>query len=386
MKPRGAIAGLGMTAIGKVYGRTAEDFADEAVVRACRDAGLSLSDIDGLLVNAGAMRGVNLRLAKRLGLGDLRLAADVQSFGSSAGAMVQMACSAISAGVASTVACVFADDPLREGASTGSRYVGAQDRLVGLRDLPPAVGLRGALMGYAMAARRHMARYGTTSLDLAAVAVATRSWAAMNPLAQMREPLTVADHQASRMIADPFHLFDCCVVSNGGIAVIVTSADRARDLAQPLVTIVGMGQSHPDYPMDRRSTFGLVTGAAESGKQAYEMAGVSPQDIAVAEIYDCFTFTTLISAEDYGFCDKGQGGEFFGSGATGPGGRLPINTGGGQLSGYYMWGMTPLSEGVMQARGQAGERQVDRHDLVLVSGNGGTLDDHSTLILATQEA
>jgi len=385
MTALGAIAGLGITELGKVYGRSAEDFADEAIVRACRDAGIALSDIDGLLVNAGAMRGVNLRLSKRLGLGDLRLAADVQAFGSSAGVMVQTACLAIAAGMADTVACVFADNPLSEGASTGSRYGGQLDELTGLAALPVAVGLRGALAGYAMAARRHMAAYGTTSLDLAEVAVSARSWATMNPLAQMRAPLTAADHQRSRMIADPFRLLDCCLVSNGGIAVIVTSVERARDLSQPLVTIQGMGQSHPDYPMDSRSRFGLVTGAADSGRQAFEMAGVGPADIALAEIYDCFTFTTLVSVEDYGFCDKGSGGDFFRSGAASPGGRLPINTGGGHLSGYYMWGMTPLSEAVLQVRGHAGDRQVARHDLALVSGNGGTFDDHSTLILAAGE-
>lgn len=385
MRAEGAIAGLGMTAFGKIYGRSAEDLADEAVVLACRDAGLALSDIDGLLVNSGAMRGVNLRLSKRLGLGDLRLAADVQSFGSSAGVMVQTACLAIKAGLATTVVCVFADNPLTEGTSTGARYAGKTDQLSGLGALPVAVGLRGAVAGYALAARRHMSVYGTTSLDFAEVAVAARSWAAMNPHAQMRKPLTVDDHQQSRMIAEPLRLFDCCLVSNGAVAVIVTSVDRARDLAQPLVTVKGMGQSHPDYPMDRRSRFGLVTGAVESGKQAYEMAGVGPEDIALAQLYDCFTFTTLISAEDYGFCEKGEGGDFFRSGAASPGGRLPINTGGGQLSGYYMWGMTPLSEAVIQVRGQAGERQVLRHDLALVSGNGGTLDDHSTLILADRE-
>lgn len=382
MTGKGAIAGLGMTEMGKVYGRSAEDLADEAVVRACHDAGLQLSDVDGLLVNAGAMRGVNLRLSKRLGLPDLRLAAEVQAFGSSAGVMVQTACLAIANGLADVVVCVFADNPLSEGTSTGARYAGKSDDLVGLAAVPVAVGMRGAAAGYALAARRHMSVYGTTSLDFAEVAVSTRSWAQMNPLAQMRKPLTVEDHQASRMIADPLHLFDCCLVSNGAIAVIVTSEERARDLAQPVVSVQGMGQSHPDYPMDDRSRFGLVSGALESGRQAYEMAGVGPQDIDIAELYDCFTFTTLISAEDYGFCEKGAGGEFFRSGAASPGGSLPINTGGGQLSGYYMWGMTPLSEAIIQVRGQAGDRQVARHDLVLVSGNGGTLDDHSTLILA----
>jgi acetyl-CoA acetyltransferase len=171
-------------------------------------------------------------------------------------------------------------------------------------------------------------------------------------------------------------------VSNGGVAVIVTTADRAADLAQPPVHVLGWAQAHPGLDMSRGSDFGLVSGAATSGRAAMKMAGVTAADIDVLELYDCFTYTVLITLEDYGFCAKGEGGPFVSSGALGPGGSLPVNTGGGQLSSYYLWGMTPLSEAVIQARGQGGERQVEAHDLVLVSGNGGILEHHSTLVLS----
>jgi len=231
-----------------------------------------------------------------------------------------------------------------------------------------------------------MNTYGTTSEQLGHIAVAQREWARLNPLAQMRAPMTVQDHQESRVIADPFHLLDCCLVSNGGIAVIVTSAERAAQLAQPPVHVLGWAQAHPGNFLRRSDDYGLVSGAAVSGPAAFAMAGITIDDIEVVELYDCYTYTALISLEDYGFCEKGEGGPFAASGILGPEGKLPLNTGGGQLSSYYLWGMTPLSEGIIQARGQGGERQVDQHDIVLVSGNGGVLDHHSTLVLSTQPA
>jgi acetyl-CoA acetyltransferase len=375
------IAGLGLTEIGKVYGPSPAQFAAEAVRRAVTDAGLTLADVDGLLTSSGVSGGINIGLQRDLGLEDLGLLCDVQGYGSTAGGMVQIASMAVQSGMVDVVACVFADAPLRPGQRTGAAY--GRTAPAGWSGLMGASGIRGPNSLYALAARRHMVRFGTTSEQFGAIAVAQREWAGLNPLAQMREPMTVADHQASRWVADPFHLYDCCLVSNGGVAVIVTSAERAADLAQPPVHVIGWAQEHPGHSLRRDDDFGIVSGAARSGPRALAMAGLTIDDVDVAELYDCYTFTVLITLEDYGFCAKGEGGPFAESGALGPNGTVKVNTGGGQLSSYYLWGMTPLSEAVIQARGQGGDRQVADHDVVIVSGNGGILDHHSTLVLGS---
>jgi acetyl-CoA acetyltransferase len=382
---RPVIAGLGMTEFGKVYGRTPAQFAAEAVRLAVADAGLGLADVDGLLTSSGISGGFSVNLQQDLGLENLRLLTHMQAFGATAGSMVQYAALAVQSGMASAVACVFADSPLQPERRSGSIY-GTRRAGTGWWGLLGATGIVGANPMYALAARRHMERFGTTSEQLGHIAVAQRAWAGLNPAAQMREPMTLADHQASRWIVEPFHLLDCCLVSNGGIAVLVTTAERAADLAQPPVRVLGWAQSHPGRNMRRDPDFGLVTGAAQAGPAALEMAGPSIADVDVAELYDCYTYTVLVSLEDYGFCPKGEGGPYVASGVLGPGGKLMLNTGGGQLSGYYMWGMTPLAEGVIQARGQGGDRQAEAHDVVLVSGNGGVLDHHATLVLGSSEA
>ena len=374
-----------MTPLGKVYGPTSAQFAAEAVRLAVADAGLRLGDVDGLLTSSGVSGGISIDLQRDLGLTDLRLLSHMQAYGSTAGAMVQFASMAVQSGMASVVACVFADSPLQPERSAGAAY-GSRRAPAGWWGLLGASGVVGANPMYALAARRHMERYGTTSEQLGHIAVAQRAWAALNPAAQLREPITLADHQASRWIVEPFHLLDCCLVSNGGIAVIVTTADRAASLAQPPVHVLGWAQAHPGRYLRRDPDFGLVSGAASAGPAALAMAGLDLADVDVVELYDCYTFTVLLTLEDYGFCPKGEGGPFVASGVLGPAGKLRLNTGGGQLSGYYMWGMTPLSEAVMQARGQAGARQAPEHDVVLVSGNGGVLDHHATLVLASPAA
>ena len=377
-----AIVGLGITDVGRVYGRSAPEFAAEAVRLAVADAGLTLSDLDGLLVSTGTTRDVDVSLQNRLGLRDLRLLSEMQAFGATAGSMVSYAAMAVTTGLAEVVACVFADAPRRPNESTGAAY-GARRRYVteGTAALATVAG-NNPTVRYAQAARRHMQTYGTTSEQFGAVAVAQRQWAAGNPLAEMRQPLTLEDHQRSRMVADPLHLFDCCLVSNGGAAVVVTSAARAADSAQPPVHVLGVGQGHPGQAAGRGAGFGLTTGAAVSGPAALRMAGLSVADVDLLELYDCYTYTVVVTLEDYGFCPKGSGGAFVAEGHTAPGGSLPTNTGGGQLSSYYLWGMTPLTEAVIQARGTAGARQVADRDVVMVSGNGGVLDHHSTLVLS----
>ncbi|WP_370941956.1 thiolase family protein [Amycolatopsis sp. cg5] len=376
-----AIAGLGVTDVGKVYGRTARDFAADAVRRACADAGLRTSELDGLLVTPGLSPGLDVSLIVDLGVRELKLLTEIGGDGTSVCAAVSSAAMAIDAGLATTVACVFADAPLRRGTSAGAAFEPGEPP-AGFEGLLGDAGLASVHSRFALAAHRHMETFGTTSEQLGAIAVAQRQWAAGNPLAQQREPITLADHQNSRLIADPLRLLDCCLVSNGGAAVIVTSAARAASLAQPPVHVLGFAQSHPVHREHRGSGFGLVSGAAEAGRLAMRMAGTGIGDVDIAELYDCFTIAVLLTLEDYGFCGKGEGGPFAEEGNLMPGrGRVAVNTGGGQLSGCYLWGMTPLVEAVIQARGTGGDRQAARNEVIVVSGNGGAFDHHSTLVL-----
>jgi len=387
-----AITGLGMTRLGRVFGSSPRRLAASAVRLAAADAGIALSDIDGLLICPGITGGLDVGLAGVLGLRNLVLLAVINSFGASAVMAVQVAAHAVSAGSARAVACVFADTPLREGVPAGSAFGRMSDQAGaegppernGLSGLAAGYGFRSVTVYYALAARRHMERFGTTSEELGAIAVAQRQWAAGNPHAQNRDPITVADHQQSRWVAEPLHLLDCSLVSNGAIAVIVASAAEAAAGPRPPVYIWGWGQGHPGDPMARGSEFGLVTGAAQAGRAAMGMAGIGAADVTMCQIYDCYTYTVLVTLEDYGFCAKGEGGPFAASGALAPGGALPVNTGGGQLSAYYMWGFTPLSEAIIQARGDGGTRQSPANEVILVSANGGILSHHGTLVLSPQ--
>jgi acetyl-CoA acetyltransferase len=382
-----AIAGLGLTEVGKVYGRTSFEFAAEALALAAADAGLAMSEIDGLLINPGLTPPIlDLTLARRLGLQDLRVLMQMTAFGASAGAMVAQAAQAVDSGAAQAVACVFADTPRSASNSGADAYRATSLQARGVRSAETAAGLTSTTHRYALAANRYMSTFGVTHDALGAVAVSQRQWAERNPVAAMRTPLTIEDYHASRWIVEPLHLLDCCLVSNGGAAVIVTTTERARDLRQPLVDIRGWGQAHPVTPLRAESTFGLTTGARASGRAALAMARLGVGDIQLREIYDCYTYTVLVTLEDYGFCGPGEAGALAASGALAPGGRLPTNTGGGQLSSFYLWGMTPLHEAVTQVRGQAGRRQLPQHDTAIVSGNGGILDHHSTLVLASEAA
>jgi len=381
--PDVSIAGLGVTEQGKVFGKNAVGFAVEAVARALEDAGLEGKDLDGLLVNPGLTWGpasamASFAVQQAMGVRDLRLTAAMNLGGATAGAMIMQAALAIEAGLATTVACVFSDAPLAPPKRDGSGGSASSSAYSQAGDLPAAYGQYGVNALYALVTQRHMHRFGTTQDHLGAIAVAQRAFARGNPLAQLRDtPLSLEDYHASRWVVEPFHLLDCCLVSNGGVAVIVTSAERARDLRRPPVRLLGMGQGHPGGdPLET-----LSSGAGLASRTAFAMAGLTLEDIAFCELYDCYTFTVLVTLEDYGFCEKGEGGPFVADGRTGPGGSLPVNTGGGQLSSYYMWGMTPVSEAILQLRGEGGARQLERLGPCLVSGNGGILSTHSCLIL-----
>jgi len=387
---KSAIVGLGISEVGKVYGRSATSFALEAIDRALDDAGLKKEQLDGLLMQSGISQpGIGLQLQNAAGLKNLRLVNHMNAMGATPASMVQYATMAIQNGLATTVACVFADAPMQDPnarSSAGMNMARNRGALTGFASLDMYYGPINPNAGYAMAARRHMATYGTTSAQLGAIAVSTRAWAVNNPIAQFRTPITVEDHQNSRWIAEPFHLLDCCLISNGSVAVIVTSAERGRDMKSKPAYVLSMAQGFPGNTRRAGDDHDWSTGAAIARDTLYGTLGIGPKDIDMCELYDCYTYTTLVTLEDYGFCAKGEGGPFVETGVLGPGGALPTNTGGGELSSFYLWGMTPLSEGVIQARGSGGDRQVAKHDLVLVTGNGGLLDYHASLILSPEAA
>ena len=237
---------------------------------------------------------------------------------------------------------------------------------------------------YALAASRHMHQFGTTREQLAEVAVAARKWAQLNPVAWEKKPLTVEDVLKSRMISYPFTVRDCCLVTDGGGAIVMVSAERAKSLKKPPVYVLGCG--HGVTHMNISSMPDLtVTGAKASGEAAYSMAKLSAKDCDMVQLYDAFTINTILFLEDLGFCKKGEGGAFVSGGNIAPGGKLPVNTNGGGLSYCHpgMYGLFILIEGVRQLRGECGERQVKKHDVAMVHGNGGVLSAQASVILGT---
>jgi acetyl-CoA acetyltransferase len=372
LKDKYCIVGAATTAFGRVPGRTALDFTVEAAKLAVEDAGLNKADIDAVLCKYPPTAFQSLwahKVSQALGL-QPKIAATIDQAGATNIGLVQYAVMAIDAGLITTAVCAYGDNPLSGPPGTYGRPRGSD----------AAFGLFGAPSGYAMITQRHMIEYGTSSRQLGAVAVATRAWAALNPNAHKREPITLEDHQRSRYVVWPLRLLDCCLVSDGGAAVVVTSAERAKDLQKPPVYIMGMGQHHIAWDVSQRPTL-TTSGAKISGEMAFQMAGITPQDIDVCELYDCFTIVPIITLEDYGFCAKGEGGAFVEDGKTGPGGSLPMNTAGGLLSESGMAGMQLIVEAVRQLRGECGARQVRDANIALVSGQGGIMHTHATLIL-----
>lgn len=370
-----AIIGIGATPQGKLPGSTALSLGVDAFTLALADAGLEKSDIDGLLTFPGTTSpegGYNyLRLGEELGL-DPRVTGSMSMGGGTAGALIQMAIAAIATGQATTIACVFGD-AARTGGSKFSRASGWGETW----DL---WGMYGAAANSALVASRHMGLYGTTSEQLGEVAVSTRYHASLNPNAVMRDPITIADHQASRWIVEPLHLLDCCLISDGGVCVIVTSIDRARDGKHPAVKIAGYGQAYTNRTLGNPEWLSMPH-QKTALDAAYRSAGVGPKDVDVAQLYDNFTISVLLWLEHGGFCGPGEGGAFVENGRIRLGGELPVNTAGGNLSESYMEGWLHVVEGVTQIRGDGGARQVEGAEVCLVTGRGMSLNCANAMIL-----
>jgi len=257
-----------------------------------------------------------------------------------------------------------------------------------LDDNAPVFGQFGAVARYAMAARRAMHEFGTGPETWKNIAVDQRKWAALNPKAQMHDRLlTESEYDYAEWVVEPFRRYDCCLISDGGRAYIVTSLDRAKDLKHPPAVIMGLGQHYPACDINQSTDMAGPTGAKIAGEIAFDMAGISVEDVDACEIYDCFTYAVEITLQDYGFFKPGEGKEWLSGGTIAPGGRMPVNTSGGQLSEAYFMGMTPLTEGVMQIMGRCGDRQLGpithtrEPEIILCSDNGGTLQSHMTTIL-----
>jgi acetyl-CoA acetyltransferase len=328
-----------------------------AFKRALEDAGLKKTDIDGLIVSRVPDY---QRFAEMAGI-DPRFALVTPGQGRMSGASIQLAVAAIEAGLANTIALVYGNN----GRSAGDKYGGEGDRYGGGGVGPwLPYGMTSPGAAHAVMFQRHMHLYGTTSEHLAAISVAFRRHALLNPDAVMRKPVTVADHQASPFIAEPLHLLDYCLINDGGVALIVTRAERARDMAQTPVYIRGFGQaSRLDHSTIVPEDF-WAEPMRRTADDTYRMAGVSHDDLDALMIYDNFSPTVLFTLEGFGFCKPGEGGPWMQGGRLELGGRYPSNTDGGHLSNSYMQGWGLNVEAVRQLRGTCGPRQVEGARLV----------------------
>jgi acetyl-CoA acetyltransferase len=377
-----AIAGLGVTAFGKVPGRSAWSLQTEAVKRAIEDAGLDKQDVDGLLTAPPLSEPLLLHaeyLGTKLGL---RVNYLSQKFigGATAVALVAEAANAIHAGLCEVAVCVYG-----ENAKTGMPMLFGRAQMG--RGQPPsddiAYGFAGGPMMEARATRRYMHEYGVTEEMLGSVAVAFREHASRNPNATYRDLLTIDDYLQNRYVSEPLRVLDCTIgASDGAVALVVTSAERARDLAKPPVYIAGVGVAANLEGLSDPDHYTSFPGA-RSSQTAFQMAGLEPSDVDTAQFYDCFTSTVLITIEDYGFCQRGEAGKFALDGNLRLGGALPSNTSGGMLSEANLVGWNVLAEGPRQIRGES-TSQVDDAKVCVVAGQGGFHSAHSTVLLTKE--
>jgi len=381
-----AIVGVGETPVGKVPGRSALWFNAEATRLALQDAGIDKRQVDGLLTCpsfVAPFHRMSVAVSEYLGI-QPTFSNTVNVSGASAAASVSLAAAAVHSGLAETVVVCCGDNML-----SGMTRDLAVKALVESRD-PQYEAPFGLLVAttFALTAQRHMSEYGTTREQLARVAVVTREHARRKPGAQMTAPLTVDEVLASKAITTPYHMLDCALISDGGAALVLTTAERARDLRKKPVYLLGGGESYTQEHLFCAESL-TTTGARISSRKAYAMAGVGPADIDVAGVYDCFTGTVIMMLEDLGFCKKGEGGPFVEAGQITYGGQIPTNTHGGMLSYAHPGipgGFFHIVEMVRQLRGEAGPRQVEGAELSLCHSLGGGFATNATIILGTEAA
>lgn len=376
MRGASAVVGVGLSRFGEVPGYNHMELMGEAVHHALRDAAIDKSQIDGLFTANFVDQLTPLVVAEYFGLNPAFM--DGTNVGGSAFVnALQSATMALQAGLCNVALICYGAN-----SRTGAFIPPAEAPTVESVYRP-----RYPINGYALAAARHMHEYGTTQKQLAEVAVAARQWANLNPAAVMHgEPLTVDDVLNARRIVDPFGARDCCLISDGGGAMILVRSERAKDFPKAPVYMLGIS-SRTDHNIMSQMPDLTTTPAALSAPEAFAMAGVKPADIDVVEVYDAFTINPILFLEDMGFCEKGEGGAFVEAGHIAPGGKLPLNTNGGGLSCVHpgMYGIFLMIEAVQQLRGECGQRQVEGAKLAACNGSGGYLSSQVTAIFGTEE-
>jgi len=372
-----AIAGAAESDLGEVGpGFTPADLMAQASLRALEDCGLGIADVDGLFAATSQLPMPSLNLGEALGIRP-RYTDSTQIGGSSPIAHIEHAQAAISAGLCSVALIAYGSTQRSVGRANASvQEIDAYE--APYRPMLPVT-------AYALAASRHMHEFGTTRQQLAEVAVSARAWAALNEKAWSRKALSIEDVLAAPLVCDPLGVRDCCLVTDGGGALVITSAERARDLRRPPVHVLGVAEAHSHRHISHMPDL-VRTAASESGARALAASGLGVADVDVLGLYDAFTITPILFLEDLGFCAKGDGGPFVQSGRLGPGGDLPTNTNGGGLSYQHpgMYGLLMLVEAVRQLRGECGERQVDDCHVALAHGNGGVLSSQCTVLLGDE--
>ena len=378
---RGSVAIVGVAEsdeLGRLPHKSALQLHMEATHNALADAGLTKKDVDAVFSSG---RNTANDLPEYLGIRP-RFVDGTQVGGCSFIMHVEHAMAAINAGLCEVALITHGESGHSRIAMPAPRW--GDDSTNNQFELP--YGSVGPATSYGFLATRHMHEYGTTSEHLAEVAVATRKWAALNPKAFVRDPITIADVLKSRLIAWPFHLLDCCLVTDGGGAVIVTAAERARELAKPPVYVLGTGECVTHQMVSQMPAFNQWDAAVAAGARAFRMAGVRHSDIDVAEFYDAFTIVPMLALEALGFCKPGESGPFVSGQRTAPGGDFPMNTNGGGLSYTHtgMYGIFTIIEAVRQLRQECGPRQVPNAKVALCHGTGGVWSAAATMIVSTE--
>lgn len=374
--PRGksAIAGLATFGIGEAPGYSSMELAAKAGMLAVADAGLSMSDVDGLFICLPDDFFAGLSFAEYLGLSP-RFTDNNRTGGSAFMSHMITAALALEAGYIDVALIAYGSNQRTNGGKLATS-IKSNGWDAPYRPLFP-------LSSYALAAARHMHEYGTTREQMAHVAVAARAWANGNPEAFAKGPLSIEDCLAARIVSSPISTRDCCLVTDGAAAIVMTRTDRARDSAATPVPLLGAAAATWWNSIAQAQDV-TTTAAAESGPRAYGAAGIGPADVQVVQLYDAFTINTILFLEDLGFCPKGEGGRFVSDGRIAPGGSLPVNTNGGGLSCCHpgMYGLFAIIEAARQIRGNAAN-QIPGIDIALAHGNGGTLSSQATVILGS---